>query len=113
MLISSIALATTNAQQKRNSRGGNNRFAELEKKALAEKFVGVTSDGNVEEGLYSIQSTGVSTKAVKKAADAFLKRLTDDQRKKTKFPVNDNEWRRWANQHSLPRQGVSFEEMSS
>ncbi|MDB2347705.1 DUF3500 domain-containing protein [Verrucomicrobiales bacterium] len=112
MLISSIALATTNAQQKRNSRGGNNRFAELEKKALAEKFVGVTSDGNVEEGLYSIQSTGVSTKAVKKAADAFLKRLTDDQRKKTKFPVNDNEWRRWANQHSLPRQGVSFEEMS-
>ena len=72
----------------------------------------MTSDGKVEEGLYSIQSTGVSTKAVKEAANAFLNGLTDEQRKKTQFPVDDNEWRRWANQHNLPWQGVSFEEMS-
>lgn len=112
ILISSLTLATAHAQQKRNSRGGGNRFAEMEKKALAEEFVGVTSDGKVDKGLYSIQSTGVSTKAVKNAAEAFLKGLTDNQRKKTQFPVDDNEWRRWANQHSLSRQGVSFEEMS-
>ena len=28
------------------------------------------------------------------------------------FPVEDDEWRRWANMHFPPRQGVSFEEMS-
>ena len=46
------------------------------------------------------------------AARAFLEGLDSEQQKKTSFPVDDNEWRRWANQHSLPRQGVSFEEMT-
>ena len=49
---------------------------------------------------------------MKVAALAFLKGLNDEQRTKTKFPVDASEWRRWANQHSLPRQGVSFEEMT-
>jgi hypothetical protein len=100
------------AQQKSKGKGGSSRFAEMEKRAIAEPFVGVTADGKVEAGLYSIESTGVSTEAVKAAAETFLKGLTDEQRKKTQFPVDDTEWRRWANQHSLPRQGVSFEEMS-
>lgn len=93
-------------------RGGGGRFAEMEKKAIAEPFKGITADGKVEEGLFKIESTGVKTTAVKEAAQAFLKGLTPDQRTKTTFPVDDNEWRRWANQHSLPRQGVSFEEMN-
>ncbi len=105
---------TGHAQQKGKGKGkgGGNRFAELEKKAIAEPFVGVTTDGKVEKGLFEIKSTGVSTKEVKEAAVAFLKGLTEEQREKTTFPVDDSEWRRWANQHSLPRQGVSFEEMS-
>jgi hypothetical protein len=93
-------------------RGGNNRFAELEKKAIAEPFVGVTADGDVEKGLFNIKSTGVETRAVKEAAISFLRGLSAEQRTKTTFPVDDSEWRRWANQHSLPRQGVSFEEMT-
>ncbi len=100
------------AQQKGKGKGGGNRFAEMEKAAIAEPFVGVTADGEVEKGLYEIKSTGVGTGEVKDAAIAFLAGLTDEQRVKTKFPVDDNEWRRWANQHSLPRQGVSFEEMT-
>ncbi len=98
------------AQQK--GQGGGNRFAEMEKQAIAEPFVGITTDGSVETGLFEIRSTGVTTGPVKEAAGAFLAGLSDVQRKKTKFPVDDSEWRRWANQHSLPRQGVSFEEMS-
>ncbi|MFE9623774.1 hypothetical protein [Streptomyces sp. NPDC006527] len=35
-------------------------------------FVGVTTDGKVVEDLYSVHSTGVSTDAVVKAAQAFL-----------------------------------------
>ncbi len=102
------------AQQKGKGKGkgGGSRFAEMEKKAIAEPFVGVTTDGKVEKELFEIKSTGVETAAVKKAAISFLAGLTDEQRSKTTFPVDDNEWRRWANQHSLPRQGVSFEEMS-
>jgi hypothetical protein len=92
--------------------GGGGRFAEMEKKAIAEPFKGVTADGKVEKGLFEIRSTGVKTTAVREAAQTFLAGLTADQRAKTRFPIDDDEWRRWANQHSLPRQGVSFEEMN-
>ncbi|MEM7602836.1 MAG: DUF3500 domain-containing protein, partial [Verrucomicrobiota bacterium] len=90
---------------------GGSRFAELEKQAMAQPFVGVTTDGTVEEGLFEIKATGVSTQGVREATKAFLAALTDEQQQKTMFPVDDNEWRRWANQHGLPRQGVSFEDM--
>ena len=35
----------------------------------AEAFKGITTDGKVREGLFKIKSTGVSTAAVRKAAD--------------------------------------------
>ena len=93
-------------------RGGGNRFAQMEMRAIAEPFVGVSTDGGVQDGLFSIRSSGVTTKPVLDAAGAFLETLNADQRERSTFPVDDAEWRRWANQHSLPRQGVSFEEMN-
>lgn len=84
-----------------------------ERKGLAEPFRGLTTKGTVETGLFKIQSTGVSTEPVKKAAAAFLASLSDDQRKRTKFAVTDDEWRKWMNQHFYRRQGVSFDEMSA
>jgi hypothetical protein len=88
--------------------GGASREAE----ALAEPFRGITSNGQVEPGLFSIRSTGVSTEPVRRAAQTFLAALTPDQRKKTKFPVDDPEWRKWMNVHRYARQGVNFQEMS-
>jgi hypothetical protein len=92
------------------------RFArmskEAEAKGLAEPFKGVTTNGTLESGLYSIRSTGVSTEPVRKAADTFLAALTPEQRAKTMFPVDDPEWRKWMNQHFYVRQGVSFLEMT-
>jgi hypothetical protein len=85
---------------------------EYEAKGLAEPFKGVTTNGTLQPGLFSIQSTGVSTEPVVKAATAFLAALTPEQRAKTKFPVDDDEWRKWMNQHFYVRQGVSFREMS-
>jgi hypothetical protein len=38
--------------------------------------------------------------------------LNPDQRRRTVFPVDDPEWRKWMNQHFYVRQGVSFAEMS-
>ena len=110
--LTTLCLSTLIQFADAQRKGGGGRFAEMEKKAIAEPFKGITADGKVEEGLFKIKSTGVKTTAVKEAAQAFLKGLTADQRTKTKFPVDDKEWRRWANQHSLPRQGVSFEEMN-
>jgi hypothetical protein len=92
------------------------RFAamsrEAEERGLAEAFRGVTTNGTVRPGLFAIRSTGVSTEPVRKAADAFLKALSPEQRAKTMFPVDDPEWRKWMNQHFYRRQGVSFQEMS-
>ena len=80
--------------------------------ALSEPFVGITTDGKAQPGLFHIRATGVTTEPVKKAAVAFLAALTPEQRAKTTFPVDDSEWRKWMNVHRYVRQGVSFLEMS-
>jgi uncharacterized protein DUF3500 len=74
-------------------------------------FRGVTADGKVEPGLFRIESSGVSAEPLRKAAEEFLAALSPEQRKKTVFPVDDSEWRKWANQHLYVRQGVPFYEM--
>ena len=83
-----------------------------EKPGLAEPFKGITANGQIEPGLFALRSTGVSTGPVLKAAEAFLAGLTQTQRAKTVFAVDDVEWRKWMNQSFYVRQGVSFLEMS-
>ncbi len=90
----------------------NQMFEEQLKKFLAAPFKGITADGNVAPDLFKIRSSGVSTKPVKVAAEAFLKSLNDDQRQRTMYAANDDEWRRWDNRHFPPRQGVGFKEMT-
>ncbi len=85
---------------------------QAETNGLAEPFRGVTSDGHPQPGLFTIRSTGVSTVPVQRAADAFLRSLSESQRRRTLFAVDDAEWRKWMNQHFYVRQGVSFKEMS-
>jgi hypothetical protein len=79
---------------------------------LAEPFKGVTTNGSVERGLFPISATGVSTEPVRVATERFLASLTPEQRWKTLFSVNDEEWRKWMNQSFYVRQGVSFLEMT-
>ena len=88
------------------------QFQEQQRKMLADPFKGVTTDGKVVPGLFKVHSTGVSTKPVRLAAEAFLRGLNDEQRKRTLYPVDDDEWRKWDNRHFPPRQGVGFKEMS-
>jgi hypothetical protein len=83
-----------------------------EAEALAEPFRGITTNGTVQTGLFTVKSTGVSTEPVRKAATAFLAALQPEQRSKTTFPVDDPEWRKWMNVHRYTRQGVSFQEMT-
>lgn len=113
-LTAFAALLATAYQQT----GGNlmERFRTMsrqsEERGLAEPFRGITTNGTAEQGLYTIKSTGVTTEPVRKAADAFLAALNDDQRGRTTYKVDDPEWRKWMNQHFYVRQGVSFLEMS-
>jgi hypothetical protein len=86
--------------------------ARFEGDRVAEPFKGITTGGTPQSGLFPIRSTGVSTEPVVRAATAFLGALTPEQRGKTVFPIDDAEWRKWANMHMYLRQGVSFEEMS-
>jgi hypothetical protein len=106
-----LPLLSLHAQQPKQKAAGPGP-AEREAAAMAEPFRGITANGTVESGLFKVKSTGVSTDPVRQAALAFLGALTPEQRAKTKFPVDDPEWRKWMNVHRWPRQGVSFLEMS-
>ncbi|MDQ3686045.1 MAG: DUF3500 domain-containing protein [Acidobacteriota bacterium] len=88
------------------------QFREQLGQALAEPFKGVTTDGKVVPGLFGVRHTGVSTKPVREAADAFLNGLSEEQRKKTVYPADAPEWRSWDNRHFPPRAGVGFRELS-
>jgi hypothetical protein len=85
----------------------------MEKTGLAVPFKGVTTNGAVVPNLFEIRSTGVPTEPVRSAAAAFLKSLSAAQRTKTIFPVDHEEWRKWANQHMYFREGMSFENMTA
>ncbi|MFK8111956.1 MAG: DUF3500 domain-containing protein [Rubripirellula sp.] len=102
-LITGIGMIA-NAQRRRGPRGGGEA-------SLAQPFRGVISGGKLEQGLFKIESSGVSTAPVVEAASAFLAGLNDEQKQRTVYPVDDLEWRKWDNRHFYKRQGVGFDEM--
>ena len=108
-VLSVVGLAAVQQSWEERSR---TQSIDAEKRGLAEPFKGLTEAGTVEPGLFAIRSSGVTTAPVQKAANAFLLSLTAEQRAKTTFAVEDDEWRKWMNQHFYRRQGVSFQEMS-
>ena len=113
-LMYSIAVAaiffvqTVDAQQ-RPPRG---RFDNQREAALAQPFKGVFFLDVPPANLFPIKKTGVNTEPVRQAAKAFLSSLNAEDRKKTVFPVDDLEWRKWDNRHRYARQGVGFDKMT-
>ena len=65
--------------------------------SITDEFLGVTTDGNVIDGLFPIKATGVSTEPIRTAAETLLASLTDDQRSAVQFSLDDDEWRMWSN----------------
>jgi hypothetical protein len=110
-LFTAFAAGLAFAQQIDRQERFRQMSTRAEEKGLAEPFRGVTANGELVYGLFPVQSTGVSTGPVVSAARDFLDALTDEQRAKTRFPVDDPEWRKWMNQHFYLRQGVAFLEM--
>ena len=90
-----------------HTRGGSPNYLEKSLAAAAEPFKGITSDGNIIPNLFGIQKTGVATNSIREAADAFLGSLNSEQRAKTLFPVDTDQWRKWSNIHpTLMRHGA-------
>lgn len=88
------------------------RSLDAERKGLADPYKGISTNGTIQSGLYTIRKTGVSTEPARKAAVAFLASLDPEMRKKTTFPVDDVEWRKWMNQDFYVRQGAGFIDMT-
>jgi len=115
-LVAALAVAvvfgpeTASAQRASELQEMKQAFTERNDATLGD-FRGITS-GTPERNLFPIQATGVSTEPVRLAAQAFLAALTPDQRARTTYPVDDIEWRKWANQDIYIRQGVSFLDMT-
>ena len=103
LIFCSNAVSSLHAQRPGGRRGAP---------TVDEPFVGIVTSQGPQKGLFKIESTGVSTEPVRIAAEAFLAGLTDQQRERTVFPVDDTEWRKWDNRHSPKRQGVGFDEMT-
>ena len=78
-----------------------------------EPFVGITTDGTAQPGLYDIQPTGVSTRPILDAANAFLAALTAEQRAIVSFGINDPAWQTWSNiSPFVVRHGIHLDALS-
>ena len=112
LAAASIALGLSAACASAQQSGGFDPIG-MAREALAEPFVGVTTDGAPKADLYAISPTGVSTAPVVEAARDLLAALDPEQRHAIRFPVDDVAWRNWANIHRFPREGVSLAEMTA
>jgi Protein of unknown function (DUF3500) len=82
--------------------------------ALAEPYVGVTTDGRIVPGLFSLEQTGVSTDPLREAARAFLDSLDADTRATASFALEDTAWQKWNNTHPfILRHGVLVEALGA
>jgi hypothetical protein len=92
------------------------RLREVRQRLLdqsAEPYIGVTTNGTVLPGLYDIHPTGVSTRPILDAANAFLDALTQEQRSTVSFELDSNAWRTWSNiSPFLVRHGIHLGSLS-
>jgi hypothetical protein len=96
-----------------HTKGGGPNYVEKSLAAAAEPFKGISTDGTIIPGLFGIQKTGVSTQSIREAAAAFVGSLSSEQRAKTLFPVDTDQWRKWSNIHpTLMRHGTPLFEMN-
>ncbi len=95
---SRIAGATPAEHTARRRRAGRARELLGGWSELAERpFTGITVDGTVEAGLFSLEPAGVPSGAMAAAARALLDRMSREQRASAHFPVGSELWRRWQN----------------
>ncbi|MPY95074.1 MAG: DUF3500 domain-containing protein [Acidimicrobiia bacterium] len=82
--------------------------------SLSRPLVGITTEGALRPGLFTLEPTGVPTTPLLEAASAFLGTLSAAQRDQATFAVDADERRTWFNIHpNLFRHGLLIEELTS
>jgi hypothetical protein len=83
-------------------------------KLLQEPYRGVTNDGNVRPGLFTLRDEGVPIADIVAATEVVLGQLTPEQRTKTVLHVDSHLWRTWSNPEFLiSDKGVRLDEISA
>lgn len=83
------------------------------KETIENPFVGITPDGKVTPGLFSVRKTGISVQPIIDAARDLLAALTAEQKATASFSVDDKAWELWSNVHPyLVRHGVCLDDMN-
>ncbi|KAF2196372.1 hypothetical protein GQ43DRAFT_260916 [Delitschia confertaspora ATCC 74209] len=81
-------------------------------KLYNEPYKGLTTDGTVQEGLFTVQDEDLPISNIVSAANSLLSELNDSQKSKLKYPINAREWRAWSNPEILLRPfGLRLEEV--
>ena len=95
------------------STGPRRTMLENALKGVAQPFKGLSADGEIEQGLYHVAPTGISTAPVLQAARDFLGTLSEQERAKVSFEIDAQEWRSWSNVHPfLMRHGLCLDYMT-
>jgi len=78
---------------------------------MDEPFVGITSDGQVRDGLYVLPNQNQQLPQGVTEAQALLASLTDEQRAKISYPLDSPQWRAWSNpEFVFHRNGLRLED---
>ncbi|KAH8898856.1 hypothetical protein GQ53DRAFT_802324 [Thozetella sp. PMI_491] len=82
-------------------------------KLLAEPFKGVTSDGQVRPGLFTLQDEGIPIDEIVTAASRAVDLMSESQRERIFYHIDSAEWRTWSNpEFLLSDKGVRLDEVS-
>ena len=80
--------------------------------ALADEFVGITTDGCGVPGLFPVRPTGLSAEPLATAAEEFLATLSAPQRAAVCQDLESTAWRSWSNIHpNLMRHGLCLHDL--
>ena len=87
------------------------RIVDEREAASKEPFVGITTNGVAQPGLFR-RTNGPRTAPIAEAAQEFLGVLNAEQRARVMFPMDSGEWRTWINVHMNHfRHGVLIEDL--
>jgi hypothetical protein len=89
-------------------------FEKFEADNIAQPYRGVATSNGIQEGLFSIAATGVTTKPIVDAASTFLGQFPMSTQGAMRFDIQDVEWRKWSNVDNgiYDRQGISLKAMT-
>ncbi|CAJ2500880.1 Uu.00g037330.m01.CDS01 [Anthostomella pinea] len=83
------------------------------RKLFQEPFKGITNDGTVKPGLFTIQDEGIPIDSIVAAASAVVSQLSPEQASKTLLHIDSPEWRTWSNPEFLiSDKGIRLDELT-